>query len=120
MQRQFTSAVQVVSASQQDEFFAGGSEAATEQGASPVDSGAAEAAGGGAAGELGGRDALPTAEWVLFNAAGLQALLAEGCLYGWHLWGAEAGARAHLKLCGGDATAAALLTPPAWTADEEH
>ena len=48
-----------------------------------------------------------TGEFVRFNAAGLQAILAEGCLYGWHLWGAEAAARAQLGAAKNE-----LLTPP--------
>ena len=53
---------------------------------------------------------LPTADFVRFNAAGLQAALAEGCLYGWSLWGAEAGARDQIAACG-EIAARALLVP---------
>ena len=100
--RTFTASVQVVSAAQQAEFFkapSGEDEAASPK---PPPTSAAPAV-----------VELPTAEFVAFNAAGLQALLAEGSLYGWHLWGAEAGARAQLVQAGvGKKAIDALLTPP--------
>ena len=95
--REFTVGVQVVTSAQQDEFFAASGERADEA--------AGEAAGlsqgdedpDGAASAVGRLpESLPTADLVRFNAAGLQALLSESCLYGWHLWGAEAAARAVL------------------------
>ena len=52
--------------------------------------------------------ARPSASFIPFNVAGLQCALAEACLFGWHLWGAEAAASAAL----GDATARALMIPP--------
>ena len=83
--------MQVVAPSQQDEFFA-----------KPNGDGALGGVGPG-----GPIAPLPTAQFVRFNAAGLQAILAEGCLYGWHLWGAEAAARAQLGAAKDE-----LLTPP--------
>ena len=94
--REFSSGVQVVAPSQQDEFFA-----------KPNGDGALGGVGPG-----GPIDPLPTAEFVRFNAAGLQAILAEGCLYGWHLWGAEAAARAQLGAAKDE-----LLTPPVATVE---
>ena len=55
---------------------------------------------------------LPTAELVPFNALGLQSLLAEGCLFGWNLWGAESGMRGQLEYNGGEGLVKALLPPP--------
>jgi len=92
--RRFSVGVQVVAAAQQEEFFA----AAPQETAQPRET--AEAAPG----------ALPTGEFVRFNAAGLQALLGEACLFGWHLWGAETAAIEALEGRGEDA--AALLQPP--------
>ena len=111
--RRFSSGVQVVGAAQQDEFFrAEGPQAAA---ATPE----AEAGGGEAAGRtLGEVSELPTAEFVRFNTAGLQATLAEGCLFGWHLWGAESGARAQL-VAAGEGAAEALLTPPTRGPEDE-
>ena len=60
--REFSSGVQVVAPSQQDEFFA-----------KPNGDGALGGVGPG-----GPIDPLPTAEFVRFNAAGLQAILARG------------------------------------------
>lgn len=37
----------------------------------------------------GGWTGLPAPDWVHFEAASLEALLTESCLYGWYLWGAE-------------------------------
>ena len=104
--REFTVGVQVVGAAQQSEFFA------------PSDEGRADAAGGGAMEKLKGAvasavsaaDAMPAADLVRFNAAGLQAMLAEGCLYGWHLWGAEAEA---MDILADSDAEEALLVPPA-------
>ena len=99
--RLFSKGVQVVAPSQQAEFFAAPSAdadappppAEEEDEAPPLPAAASE---------------LPTASFLPFNAAGLQCVLAEGCLYGWHLWGAEAAARAQLG-----AAKDVLLTPPA-------
>jgi hypothetical protein len=100
--RTFTASVQVVSAAQQAEFFKAPS--GDEEAPSPKPPSTSETP---AVVEL------PTADFVAFNAAGLQALLAEGSLYGWHLWGAEAGARAQLVQAGvGKKAIDALLTPP--------
>jgi len=105
--RSFTSGVQVVSATQQEEFFA-----ASSDGEETTRSASSTAAVGDTEHDVKAVAALPTAEFVPFNCAGLQALLAEGCLYGWHLWGAEAGTRAQLAKAGGDKAVEALLTPP--------
>jgi hypothetical protein len=109
--RVFSTGVQVVAASQQEEFFRPQGE---ERPPPPPDSTDEDpAAGRSAGGPLDGlSDAeLPAAAFVRFTSAGLQAILAEGCLFGWHLWGAEAGARAQLVSVG-DAAADALLLPP--------
>ena len=90
--RLFSKGVQVVAASQQAEFFSSPSDEAGRN---------EEAAATIAA-------PLPSASFVPFNAAGLQCALAEACLFGWHLWGAEAAASYAL----GDATARALMIPP--------
>ena len=87
---------QVVATAQQAEFFA-----------SPSDDGQGGAAGAAAGGATGAA-LLPSASFVGFNAAGLQCALAERCLFGWHLWAAEAAASQAL----GDATARALMIPP--------
>jgi hypothetical protein len=98
----FTASVQVVSAAEQAEFFKAPS--GDEEAPSPKPPSTSETP---AVVEL------PTADFVAFNSAGLQALLAEGSLYGWHLWGAEAGARAQLVQAGvGKKAIDALLTPP--------
>ena len=98
--RDFTVGVQVVGSAQQEEFFA----------APPSESGTPDSEGAGGAAEPG-VDQLPTAEFVRFNAAGLQAMLAEGCLFGWLLWGAEAAAR---DMLASSANAEdSLLAPPA-------
>mmetsp|Transcript_14089 Transcript_14089/g.36460 ORF Transcript_14089/g.36460 Transcript_14089/m.36460 type:complete len:458 (-) Transcript_14089:138-1511(-) len=103
--RTFTASVQIVSAAQQTEFFQ------PDVGESSADEGAPSVLP--AASAVPTVDELPSAEFVAFNAAGLQALLAEGCLYGWHLWGAEAGARAQLVQAGvGEEAIDELLTPP--------
>ena len=104
--REFTVGIQVVGSAQQDEFFAPPS--------SKQD---------GDDGDRSGDDstvapsqvasALPEADFVRFNAAGLQALLAEGCLYGWFLWGAEAETKELLKASQIEGADAALLVPPA-------
>ena len=96
--RDFTVGVQVVGSAQQEEFFA----------SPPSESGTPDAEG---AAEPDGVDPLPTAEFVRFNAAGLQAMLAEGCLFGWLLWGAEAAARDMLESSASDEDS--LLAPPA-------
>ena len=101
--RLFSKGVQVVAPSQQAEFFAAPSADADapppaeeeEEEAPPLPAAAAASE-------------LPTASFLPFNAAGLQCVLAEGCLYGWHLWGAETAASKGL----GDAAARALMTPP--------
>ena len=51
---------------------------------------------------------LPIADYLRFNAAGLQAMLSEGCLYGWLLWGVEAEVADQLS----PEAASALLVPP--------
>ena len=114
--REFTAGVQVVSSTQQDEFFqpppdSGGSNRDVDNSSSsvvppppPQDPVAADTS-----------SALPQADFVRFNAAGLQAVLAEGCLYGWHLWGAELGAREQLESwvsSDGEDAASILLTQP--------
>ena len=100
--RTFTASVQVVSAAQQAEFFKAPSGDEEAPSPKPPSTSATPAV-----------VELPTADFVAFNAAGLQALLAEGSLYGWHLWGAEAGARAQLVQAGvGKKAIDALLTPP--------
>ena len=112
--REFTTQVQVVASAQQEEFFA----------APPPRDLTAEGTGSDGAGSDGSKGAdavsepsvpseLPMASFIGFNAAGLQAALAEGCLFGWHLWGAEAQARGELLACGADGAVEALLTPPA-------
>ena len=101
--RTFTTGVQVVGAAQQEEFF---SEAPAE---STAESGVAaenETAGASAVVEP-----LPVASFVRFNTAGLQALLSEACLFGWHLWGAEAEARGLLE-ANAPRAVATLLTRP--------
>ena len=103
--REFSSGVQVVGASQQEEFFRSPDEEEATATAAAADDSEAAAAAAAAATQL------PTAEFIKFHTAGLQAVLSEGCLYGWHLWGAEAGARAQL-VAAGDAAVEALLTPP--------
>jgi len=118
--REFTVGVQVVAPAQQSEFFNSPSEgeAGGEGGGSR---GQGAEAGAGAAAVNGGVAPLPSAEFVRFNAAGLQALLAEGCLFGWMLWQAEAEAMAVLAAAPDDGSASArtaegsslLLTPPA-------
>jgi len=90
--RLFSKGVQVVASAQQAEFFSSPSAEAERD--EVVAATMAEA--------------LPSASFIPFNAAGLQCALAEACLFGWHLWGAEAAASAAL----GDATARALMTPP--------
>ena len=87
--RLFSKGVQVVASAQQAEFFSLAS-AYTEAERDEVVA------------------ALPSASFIPFNVAGLQCALAEACLFGWHLWGAEAAASAAL----GDATARALMIPP--------
>ena len=115
--RQFTVGVQVVSSAQQEEFFAAGapaddpSESATQGDTTQQNDGAGSA--GGAEELARASSTLPTADFVRFHAAALQALLAESCLYGWHLWGAEAAAERLLQ----EATSAGqatddLLQPP--------
>ena len=86
---------------QQAEFFASPS---SEEPEAP-----GGGAGAGAAAEGPSAVApLPSASFLPFNAAGLQCALAEACLFGWHLWGAETAASQGL----GDAAARALMTPP--------
>jgi hypothetical protein len=106
---EFTAGVQVVASAQQEEFFARASspgEAETSRSGS-ADDGAAAADSAAAALEAG---KLPSADLIRFNSAGLQCLLAEGCLYGWLLWGAEAEATS--LLAGAEGAAEALLVPP--------
>ena len=91
--RLFSKGVQVVTPSQQAEFF---SSPADESGRDEEVAAATFAA------------PLPSASFIPFNAAGLQCALAEGCLFGWQLWGAETAASQAL----GDATARALMLPP--------
>jgi hypothetical protein len=111
--RDFTVGVQVVSSSQQEEFFASG---ASEGGDSARDD-AGDDAGGDASGDAASAAAvteMPTAEFIRFNAAGLQAMLAEACLYGWFLWGAEVEARTVLtEGAAGEGATEALLVPAA-------
>ena len=91
--RLFSKGVQVVTPSQQAEFF---SSPADETGRDEEVAAATFAA------------PLPSASFIPFNAAGLQCALAEGCLFGWQLWGAETAASQAL----GDTTASALMLPP--------
>ena len=100
MLREFTVGVQVVGSAQQEEFFAASSDQAPDGLVGDLAAAAAAAANG----------FLPAGDFVRFNAAGLQAMMAEGCVFGWHLWGAEAEARVLLESVGGDE---ALLAPPA-------
>jgi hypothetical protein len=90
--RLFSKGVQVVAPSQQAEFFSSPSDEAgrNEEVAATIAA------------------PLPSASFVSFNAAGLQCALAEACLFGWQLWGAEAAASRAL----GDAAARALMIPP--------
>lgn len=90
--RLFSKGVQVVAPSQQAEFFSSPSDEAgrNEEVAATIAA------------------PLPSASFVPFNAAGLQCALAEACLFGWQLWGAEAAASRAL----GDAAARALMIPP--------
>ena len=81
--RDFSSRVQVITSARQSEFF-------------------------GADADAGADGRLPAGEFVPFNAAGLQCALAEACLFGWHVWGAESAACEAV----GDA-ADALMAPPA-------
>ena len=108
--RTFTTQVQVVGAAQQEEFFASSSRDGGSAGAAEDEESAATDAetqdGGG-----GDPFALPIGSFVAFNTAGLQACLAEACLFGWHLWGAEAQARARLEAAAPGA-AERLLVPP--------
>ena len=104
----FDTCVQVVSPAQQEEFFARAAEA--EAADEAVARGAAEKGDDGAAAEVA---ALPTGDFLRFNAAGLQALLAEGCLFGWHVWGAETQLRRVLAASpGGDDIVDCLLIQP--------
>lgn len=57
-------------------------------------------------------DKRPVGDFVPFNQAGLQTLLAEGCLYGWHLWAIEVGIKQNLRQVGGDDVVEMLLTAP--------
>ena len=110
--RAFTSQVQVVSAGQQEEFFASdGSrlDRKDEGGDKKEEEVVVESKAGGGSGAA---FELPTAEFVPFNALGLQSLLAEGCLFGWNLWGAESGMRGQLEYNGGEGLVEALLPPP--------
>lgn len=104
--REFTVGVQVVGAAQQEEFFASGAE----------EDAAADSGGdaGGSASGVGGMAAplLPSAEFVRFNAKGLQCMLAEGCFFGWCLWRAESEA---IRLIDGTGAEASLLMPPSKT-----
>ena len=81
--RLFSKGVQVVTPSQQAEFF---SSPADETGRDEEVAAATFAA------------PLPSASFIPFNAAGLQCALAEACLFGWQLWGAEAAASAGCRL----------------------
>lgn len=105
--RIFSKGVQVVGGAQQDEFFATDGEmaAAAATASEANDDEATES-------EPAAPALLPTAEFVPFNAAGLQCALSEACLFGWHLWGAEIRAEAEL----GEGGAAVLLTPQERTA----
>jgi len=98
--REFTVGVQVVGSAQQEEFFAASSDQAPDGLVGDLAADAAAAANG----------FLPAGDFVRFNAAGLQAMMAEGCLFGWHLWGAEADARVLVESAGSEE---ALLAPPA-------
>lgn len=91
--REFTTGVQVCSAAQQEEFFSALAQnpELAEQMASSRDEGA-----------------LPTGDFMRFNAAALQCLLAEACLYGWHLWATEAHIEAELN----EEASTVLLQPP--------
>ena len=93
--RDFSSRVQVITSARQSEFFGADADAAEAEADADAD------ADGG----------LPAGEFVPFNAAGLQCALAEACLFGWHVWGAESAACEAV----GDA-ADALMAPPAATA----
>jgi len=110
--RMFSKGVQVVGGAQQSEFFATEDEVAAA--AAAASEAAEEAADEDKAAEPEPAAAalLPTAEFVPFNAAGLQCALSEACLFGWHLWGAELRAEAEL----GEGGAEALLTPQERTA----
>lgn len=104
--REFTTGVQAVERSRLDEFFAKRhsdsdkdersiSQQEVPTGSSPESPSAASF--------------LPMGDFIPFNAAGLQALLAEGCLYGWFLWSVETKVRSALGVKGADA----LLVPTA-------
>merc|ERR1719291_406300 len=88
--RDFSAGVQLVSPGRTDEFF--------RSPATPPS-------------QADTASALPPAEFVPFNSAGLQALLAEGCLFGWLLWGSESNARAQLGSLG-EQVVSALFIPP--------
>ena len=108
--REFTTGVQVVGAGQQEEFFSAGSTLDGEgsEGEGEGDEGGATVAGDIFAGQLFGN--LPVGDFVRFNAAGLQAMLAEACLFGWFLWKAEAEAS---DVLGPGPASDTLLVPPA-------
>ena len=105
--RTFTTGVQVVGAAQQEEFFSE-APAADESLAEAEAADADEAEVGSVPSVV---EPLPVASFVRFNTAGLQALLSEACLFGWHLWGAEAEARSVLE-ANAPSAVAALLTRP--------
>ena len=102
---EFTAGVQVVASAQQEEFFARPADGEAAEGRSGDAGGASADSAAAAAGEL------PTADLIRFHAEALQCLLAEGCLYGWLLWGAEAEVASLLARA--DGAAEALLVPPA-------
>ena len=117
--RTFTTQVQVVGAAQQEEFFAS-DKPSEEHAASAAASGAGsdESAGMGEEDCGDGQDditanlpAFPRASFIAFNTAGLQACLAEACIFGWHLWAAEAQAMSTAEAAAPGA-AALLMIPP--------
>ena len=100
--REFTAGVRVVGSEAPDEFFS--------KGGQDVDGGT-----GARADVDGARPSelptdMPSAEFIRFNAAGLQTMLAEGCLFGWLLWRAENEA---VDVLAGSGAESSLLTSPA-------